>query len=77
MSAGTNAPLPTIGMAIGSNWNGNHHHHPYYNRYYAYPFSYGGYYAYSGYYGSCGWLYRRAVATNNPYWWNRYYACAG
>ena len=49
----------------------------YYSRYYAYPFFYdGGYYAYGGY-GSCNYLYRRAVATNSAYWWNRYYACAG
>jgi hypothetical protein len=60
------------------NWNGNHHHHGYYNRFYAYPFFYGGsYYADTGYYGGCGWLYRRALASNSPYWWNRYYACAG
>ena len=25
----------------------------------------------------CGWLYRRAVATGSPYWWNRYYQCTG
>lgn len=31
-------------------------------------------YAYSAY-GSCDWLYRRAIATGSPYWWNRYYAC--
>jgi hypothetical protein len=64
------------------NWNGNwhghgHHHRYYYNRFYAYPYFYGGYYPYNGYYGSCGWLYRRAVATGSRYWWNRYYACVG
>ncbi len=62
------------------NWNGNwhgdhHHHHGHFNRFYAYPFFYGGYYAYDYGYGGCGWLYRRALATNSPYWWNRYYAC--
>ncbi len=33
---------------------------------------------YAGYgdYG-CGWLYRRAIVTGSPYWWNRYYACQG
>ncbi len=64
------------------NWNGNRHdhdHHPgHFNRFYAYPNFYGGYYAYNDYgYGSCNWLYRRAVTTNSSYWWNRYYACAG
>lgn len=24
----------------------------------------------------CGWLYRRAVNTGSPYWWNRYNDCA-
>ncbi|HLO23541.1 MAG TPA: hypothetical protein VK193_08985 [Methyloceanibacter sp.] len=62
------------------NWNGNHHdhdhHHGHFNRFYAYPYFYGDYYAYNGYgYGGCGYLYRRAIATNSPYWWNRYYAC--
>jgi hypothetical protein len=29
-----------------------------------------------GYYaGGCGWLYRRALITRSPYWWNRYHAC--
>ena len=66
---------------FANNWNGNGHghgHHHYYNRFYAYPYFYGGYYAYNDYgYGSCNWLYRRAVTTNSSYWWNRYYACAG
>lgn len=61
------------------NWNGNRHdhdHHHHFNRFYAYPYFYGGYYAYNDYgYGSCAWLYRRAVATNSPYWWSRYNAC--
>lgn len=38
--------------------------YPYYDDYY---YDYG--------YGGCGWLYRRAVATGSPYWWNRYRAC--
>jgi len=34
------------------------------------------YYDYDyGYYGGCGWLRRRAVATDSPYWWRRYRAC--
>jgi hypothetical protein len=27
--------------------------------------------------GGCGYLYQRAVATNNPYWWDRYRRCTG
>lgn len=27
------------------------------------------------YYGNCSWLYRRAIATGSPYWWERYYQC--
>jgi hypothetical protein len=48
------------------------HYYPYYRyRYYSwYP-----YYSYGYYGGSCGWLYRNAVATNSPYWWARYYDC--
>jgi hypothetical protein len=30
-----------------------------------------------GYGGGCGWLYRNAIATDSPYWWNRYYECTG
>lgn len=30
-------------------------------------------YAYTSY--GCDWLYRRAIVTGSPYWWNRYYAC--
>jgi hypothetical protein len=33
-----------------------------------------GSYAYGG---GCGWLYRNAIATDSPYWWNRYYECTG
>ncbi len=35
-----------------------------------------GYVVASGY-GGCGWLKVRAVATELPYWWNRYHACKG
>jgi len=31
--------------------------------------------AYGYYGGGCGWLYRNAMATGDPYWWNRYYEC--
>jgi hypothetical protein len=30
-----------------------------------------------GYSDSCEWLYRRAVVTGDPYWWDRYYECTG
>jgi hypothetical protein len=46
--------------------------YPYYRRYanygwYGLPlYSYG---------GSCGWLYRNAIATGSDYWWDRYYRC--
>ena len=66
---------------FANNWNGNRHDHDrhgHFNRFYAYPFFYGDYYAYNNDgYGSCNWFYRRAVTSNSPYWWNRYYACAG
>jgi hypothetical protein len=50
-----------------------HHHHRGFVGFYPY---YGGYYSY-GYGGGCGWLYAQAVATGNPYWWQRYYDCVG
>ena len=70
---------PTIGTATGTaTATITKHHHGHFNRFYAYPYFYGGYYAYNDYgYGSCNWLYRRAVTTNSSYCWNRYYACAG
>ena len=37
----------------------------------------GGYYDYGYYGGGCSWLYRNAVATGSPYWWNRYQYCIG
>jgi hypothetical protein len=39
---------------------------------YGIPLGAYGYYAYTD---SCLWLQRRAIATGNPYWWDRYYAC--
>jgi len=40
---------------------------------------YGAYYGYHTYapYRGCGWLHRRAVITDSPYWWSRYHACRG
>lgn len=56
--------------------HGHHHHHHRRHRYVGVPYFYD-YGYYDGYYGGddCGWLYRRAVSTNSPYWWNRYRAC--
>jgi hypothetical protein len=50
-----------------------HRHHGHYRSY-----GYYGWYGWPGYYGGgCGWLYRRAIATGSPYWWDRYYDCIG
>jgi hypothetical protein len=49
---------------------GNHHRKFRGYAFYGYPYFYG----YSSY-GSCDWLYRRAINTGSPYWWDRYYAC--
>src|SRR5262245_16880157 len=51
-------------------------HHRRFRRFVGNGFPYYDDYGYYGYYGGgCGWLYRRAVITHSPYWWNRYYAC--
>ena len=43
-----------------------------------YRYGYGWYGLPYGYYGGgCGGLYRKAIATGSPYWWNRYYQCTG
>ena len=53
------------------------HDHHFHNRFVAVGFGWWpGYYDYGYGYGGCGWLYRRAVVTGSPYWWDRYYACA-
>jgi hypothetical protein len=39
---------------------------------YTYPYVYS-----YGYSDGCAWLYRRAVVTGDPYWWDRYYECTG
>ena len=59
-----------------NNWNGNwDRHHHFHNRFFVgAPFFYGGYYAYNGY-GNCAWLWRQAIITGSPYWWERYQAC--
>jgi hypothetical protein len=70
----------------GNNWHGNnmhdhdhnhfaHNDHRHFNnRFVGVGIGWWPGYAYG--YGGCGWLYRNAVATGSPYWWNRYYACA-
>ena len=54
----------------GGSGNYDHHHHGYgYYPWYGLPlYSYG---------GGCDYLYRRAVATNSDYWWDRYRRCSG
>jgi hypothetical protein len=47
------------------------------HRRYGYYGWYGLPYISYGYGGGCGWLYRNALATGAPYWWNRYYECTG
>jgi hypothetical protein len=54
-----------------------HDHDGHFRRYSRYGW-YGAPFLGYGYYASgCGWLYRNAVATGDPYWWNRYYDCVG
>ena len=48
-----------------------------YRRYGSYGWYGAPFLAYGAYAGSCGWMYRNAVATGDPYWWNRYYECVG
>jgi hypothetical protein len=48
-----------------------------YRRYGSYGWYGAPFLAYGAYAGSCGWLYRNAVTTGSPYWWNRYYECTG
>ena len=49
---------------------GKYRRHGYYGRY-ALPYRS---YAYGG---GCGRLYSNAIATDSPYWWDRYYECTG
>jgi hypothetical protein len=54
-----------------------HKHHEHYRSYGYYGWYGRPYFGYGYYGGGCGWLYRRAVATGSPYWWDRYYDCIG
>jgi hypothetical protein len=61
----------------GGNWSGkygHHHHKGKFSHYRRYGYPWYGLPLYS-YGGRCGWLYNRAVATGNDYWWSRYYQC--
>jgi len=56
--------------------HGGGKHYGHYGRYRGYGYGwYGVPYGYHG--GGCGALYRKVVATNSRYWWNRYYQCTG
>jgi hypothetical protein len=58
-----------------------HHHHHHHHGHAKFGLLIGAPVAYYGagyaYGGGCGWLYRRAVATGSPYWWNRFHICRG
>jgi hypothetical protein len=59
-------------------WYGHNYPYSHYNRrlrYGSYPWI--GVPLYSSYGGGCSYLYRRAIATNSPYWWDRYRRCTG
>jgi hypothetical protein len=58
----------------GGSGKDDHHHHGNYRRYGYYPWYGLPLYSYGG---SCDYLYRRAVATNSVYWWDRYRRCSG
>ena len=64
----------------GGRWHGDRHeHHRRGSRFFfaSVPYYYG-YYDDHGYGGDdCGWLYRRAIQTGSPYWWQRYQVCEG
>ncbi|HKZ97617.1 MAG TPA: hypothetical protein VJ045_11625 [Hyphomicrobiaceae bacterium] len=61
------------------NFNNNHHghHHKHRRVIIGYPYfsDYGYYDDYAYDYGECDWLYRKAVRTGSPYWWQRYQDC--
>jgi hypothetical protein len=58
--------------------DGKHHdNHVRFRRYAHYGWYGAPFLAYGYYGGGCGWLYRNAIATGDPYWWNRYYECTG
>lgn len=62
------------GVPRSYSYKGDRGHRGHHRRYYGYGYPY--YYDDGYYYGDdCGWLYRRALQTGSPYWWNRYQAC--
>ena len=58
----------------GGSGNYDNHQRGYYRRYSYYPWYGLPLYSYGG---GCDDLYRRAVATNSAYWWDRYRGCSG
>ena len=63
------------GKYVYRGWSGNYdnHHHGHSRRYGYYPWYGLPLYSYGG---GCDYLYRRAVATNSGYWWDRYRGAA-
>ena len=59
----------TMAVAVASTTAGGGKHDGYRYGWYGVPYGYYG--------GGCGGLYRKAIATRSPYWWNRYYECTG
>ena len=59
-------------------WSGKYdNHHGKYGHYRRYGYPWYGLPLYSYSTGGCGWLYRKAIATDSDYWWNRYNQCTG
>jgi len=54
--------------------HGRRHHRYRGYAFYGVPYVYGWY---GGYGYSCAWLRERALLTDSPYWWNRYYDSCG
>jgi hypothetical protein len=72
---------PRGGVFVNRNFGHRHfvnfnHRHFNHRRFVAFGF-FPGFYDYGYYGGGCSWLYRNAVATGSPYWWNRYQYCIG
>jgi hypothetical protein len=77
-SRSTGAKFHTNQGGKNRGWSGKYdNHHGKYGHYrrYGYPWYGPPLYSYST--GGCGWLYRKAIATDSDYWWNRYNQCTG
>ena len=70
---------PRGGAFVNRNFGHGHfvNNHRFNNRRFFAVGFFPGYYDYGYYGGGCSWLYRNAVATGSPYWWNRYQYCIG